>query len=136
VTLLVSILALLAAAWAANETRETRLDTRRMLLRSEAQAILIESRSTLHTFNCYGLVKGAEFKGKDEAMKFIEEQENQVRQGLIGMWDYSSSALTAYEKSLNTIKGDIQNTFYEKMIIVRNSWDKDLREKVDSVCKL
>lgn len=134
VTLTISVFALVAALWAANETRQTRLDARRTLLRNEAYAMLIELRSSLNTFNCYALVKGVEIKEKDSFMKFMDEQESSIREGMIEMWDYPADGLTAYEKSLNTNKTQARSTFHQTITMIRNSWDKDLREKADSIC--
>jgi hypothetical protein len=135
VTLTISVFALVASLWAANETRQTRLDARRTLLRNEAYATLIELRASLNTFNCYALVKGVEIKEKDNFMKFMDEQESSIRAGMIEMWDYPADGLTAYEKSLNTNKTQARSTFYQIITMIRNSWDKDLLEKADSVCK-
>lgn len=135
VTLTISVFALVASLWAANETRQTRLDARRTLLRNEAYATLIELRSSLNTFNCYALVKGVEIKEKDSFMKYMDEQGSSIRAGMIEMWDYPTDGLTAYEKSLNTNKTQARSTFHQTITMIRNSWDKDLREKADSICK-
>lgn len=135
-SLVISFVALGVAVWAANETRETRLDTKRIQLRAEGLAFLQETRSVVNTFNCYALVKGADLKGKDDFMRFLADQEHLIRDGLSNISEFSPGALAIYEKSLNAIKGQVQSTFNENLVLIRNSWDKELREKADSVCKL
>jgi hypothetical protein len=135
-TIALSLLALIVAIWAANETRQTRLDTRRIQLRGEALAFLQETRAVVNTFNCYALVKGTDLKGKDEFMHFLAEEERLIRDGLSNIVEFSIDGLSTYEKSINSVRGRVQNTFNEQLVLIRNSWDKELRDKADSVCKI
>ena len=135
-SLAVSAVALIVAVWAANETRETRLDSKRAQLRAEALEVLVDTRSAVNTFNCYALVKGAELKGKEAFMQFLTNEERQIRDGIVLIGSFPSSALATYEKSLNEVKGAVRGEINEKLMLIRASWDKDLREKADSVCKL
>lgn len=135
-SLVISIFALLVAVWTAHEGRQTRLDTKRIQLRSEALNVLQEIRSVVNIFNCYALVNGVDTTGKDELMRFLADQEHRVRDGLSAVNQYSSDELNIYEKSLNSVKGQFQNLFNEKLVLFRNSMDQQLREKADSVCRL
>lgn len=135
-SLVISIIALLVAAWAANETREARLDSKRMQLRGDTLAYIQEVRSVVNTFNCYGLVKGAKMEGKDDFMRFLEDHEISMREGISQLDNFGASALAIYKKNLNAVKGQSQNKINTILVEIRNSWDRDLREKADSVCKL
>jgi hypothetical protein len=44
-------------------------------------------------------------------------------------------AMAIYEKNLNAVKGQPENKLNTALVEIRKSWDKDLREKADSVCK-
>lgn len=133
--LIISLIALAVSSWAANETRQTRLDTKRAQLRTETMEFIQENRTVANTFNCYALVKGAELQGKDDFMDFLAEQENLIRGDLAEIGEFSSGDLTTYEKRINELRGKARSRFNEKLIVIRNSWDKDLRDKADSVCK-
>ncbi len=135
-TILLAVLALFVSIWAANEARQTRLDTRRIQLRSEAMALLQETRSSINTFNCYALVKGAELQGKEKFMEFFAEQEKLIRDGFSQIAEFSPDDLAVYEKELNQLRGKLPNRINEVLVLARNNWDQALREKADSVCKI
>ncbi len=136
VAIAISVIALVIAFWAAHETRETRLDSRRSQLRGEALAFLQEAQSTINTFNCYALVKGVTLNGKEELKAFLADKDRFIRNGLSELAEFSPEALGIYEKHLNDVKGRLQNGLNADLMVIRNSWDKELREKADSVCKL
>lgn len=131
-----SIIALIVSFWAASETRQTRLDTKRMQLRGEVSAFLQETHLAINSFNCYAMVKGADVKGKGDFMQLFSAKEASIRDGLADIADASPNELIVFEKTLNAVRGQLQNIMYENMTIARNSWDKELRDKVDSVCKV
>lgn len=134
-TILASTLALIISCWAASETRQTRLDAKRLQLRGEALALVRDANLAVNTYNCYALVKGADLKGQDAFMSTFRTNVQHVRDDIQNIADASQSDLITIEKVLNTFNGELQNTMNERLIIDRNSWDKGLRERVDSVCK-
>jgi hypothetical protein len=135
-TLVIAMLALVIAIWAANETRQTRLDTRRAQLRGEALAFIQEARANFNLFNCYAMVVGVDPVGKKEVKMSLDSGEDKIRADLAKMADFSDAGLTAFEGYLNQVRGRVQNNITENLVKVRGTWDKDLREKADSVCKV
>jgi len=134
-SLCVSIVALCVAFWAASETREARLDTKRAQMRSEALENISEVRSSLSLFNCYGSVAGTEMKGKLELQKFLEGKEFEIRKSLAELSNFSRDALAIYENDMNQVKGRVKADVDEKVTEIRAKWPVELREKADAVCK-
>ena len=134
-SLILSVFALVIAGWAAYESHEARLDSKRSQLRNEALEIIADIRSATNTFNCYALVKGVDLSGKEDFQHFLADKEHQIRKGIGEIATFSSSALAIYEESLNDVKGKARTELNEKLTLIRASWDKSLRDQADSVCK-
>lgn len=133
--ILISLLSATFSFWTYMETKESRLEARRSVIRNDYLTYLNDAKYSKHILDCYDSFNGQKRPSRTEFENLIFRNDTSIRKKLVIIHKMPEETLDLLEDQLNRTKDSINSMFSQEVINIKITWDKEKLEKADLACK-